>query len=659
MKPPHQESLLSEVEFERLLNAAASTHSFETLSETIVYARGPACQPTQYLRIVSMMYHKLDANKIPYRIINDDGVTINELSEALDFAFTSLIGLGTTMRIWLTKVNQQDFRQQLAKGLRAHWPEIRQWVLFLYRSIIVQDDLDIDLRHICKKAVLEFLGLIRDDRLRVWSKSVPTDREVMKVISDLWFLEIRDPRFSSWDSMVINQRESAVFGTCLLMAFELGVSIDWENILSVFLRDPELIAKVSLCHLEGEISHGDELDLFCITCDLQIISVLSQLENIRLALMRQGVVKAAAEILALIVGREWKGEMQVFASRCMITATALLRSRIEEMDALPFLSQALERGLVASLLKCEATLTSAVQPSARREPILLLAEVLPGYSVYRSVLHQLALAVDSAVGQRLDAKLSKSGEFCKAWKQLRDTVDERRKLVRRDVSSGHVQTCQNDMCSKTSHMGRFKRCGGCLHAYYCSWKCQRYDWQNGKHKQYCTRVQQRFIRTYGQMSPIHSKNLKFLDQVILAELKKHRERLSAQPSKLTLVELNLVGGEVGMVFDARGANANPFGTKCKCESYSNARWKRMAEVLREGKKPMVLVRAFIPGGVSRKIVLQAIPLAMVVEDQRRNGQVMEKHQFNLIFTCCGSEGSDRSVILESTGVDDIKLPTTG
>ncbi|KAF8447327.1 hypothetical protein L210DRAFT_2791086 [Boletus edulis BED1] len=322
MKPPHQESLLSEVEFERLLNAAASTHSFETLSETIVYARGPACQPTQYLRIVSMMYHKLDANKIPYRIINDDGVTINELSEALDFAFTSLIGLGTTMRIWLTKVNQQDFRQQLAKGLRAHWPEIRQWVLFLYRSIIVQDDLDIDLRHICKKAVLEFLGLIRDDRLRVWSKSVPTDREVMKVISDLWFLEIRDPRFSSWDSMVINQRESAVFGTCLLMAFELGVSIDWENILSVFLRDPELIAKVSLCHLEGEISHGDELDLFCITCDLQIISVLSQLENIRLALMRQGVVKAAAEILALIVGREWKGEMQ--------------------MDALPFLSQALE-----------------------------------------------------------------------------------------------------------------------------------------------------------------------------------------------------------------------------------------------------------------------------------------------------------------------------
>ena len=44
-------------------------------------------------------------------------------------------------------------------------------------------------------------------------------------------------------------------------------------------------------------------------------------------------------------------------------------------------------------------------------------------------------------------------------------------------------------------MGRFKRCAGCLHAYYCSQKCQRYDWKNGKHKQYCMRIHQRFVRT--------------------------------------------------------------------------------------------------------------------------------------------------------------------
>ncbi|KAG6371873.1 hypothetical protein JVT61DRAFT_8871 [Boletus reticuloceps] len=213
----------------------------------------------------------------------------------------------------------------------------------------------------------------------------------MTIICDLWFLEIRDARFSPWDN---NQRGSPIFST-----------------------EIRLIAKVSLYHLEDEISHGDELDLLCITCD-------SQLENIRLALMRQGVIKVTAEILALIVHRKWEANTQMFARRSIADAAALLRSRIEEMDALPFLSQALERGLVASLLKCEASLTSAVQPSARQEPILLLAEVLPGYSVYRSVLHQLTLAVDSAIAQGLDAKLSKSGGFCVAWKRLKDAVDE-------------------------------------------------------------------------------------------------------------------------------------------------------------------------------------------------------------------------------------------
>lgn len=145
------------------------------------------------------------------------------------------------------------------------------------------------------------------------------------------------------------------------------------------------------------------------------------------------------------------------------------------------------------------------------------------------------------------------------------------------------------------------------------------------------------------MSTVQSKDLKFLDQVILAELKKHHARLSAQPPKLTLVELNLVGGQVNVVFDARGTNANPFGTKCGCEMFANARWKRMTEAVREGKRPMVLVRAFIPGGLSRKVVLQAIPLNAVVEreqGERRKHRMVEPHQFNLIFTCCGSEGND-------------------
>lgn len=456
------------------------------------------------------MYDQLDSNKIPHGTVGKD-IPVQDL----DIAVASLVGLGVTLPLWL---NHKDLSHQLPKGLCAHWPDIRRWVLFLYRNVIAQEDLDTDVRYTCKTAVLDFLGLVRDRLLmESWSKSIPTDHEIMKMICDLWFIETRDPRFSSWSSKANTQRESAIFNSCFLIAHEVGTTIDWSNLLSLFQGEPELIATVSLCHLDHEISHEKELDLNCIAWDLHIITTLSFQENICLALMRQGAIKAAAEILTLIVDREWKGETRVLAARCMINAIVLLRSRIEDMDALPFLLQALQRGLVASLLKCEALLPFTEQPIAHRQPVLLLGEILPGYTVYRSILYPLALAVDLAIGQRLDARLSKGGELYKAWKRLKDTVDERRKLVRRDVANGHIQTCQNDkvngplscqipryaeltrrgctQCSKTSHMGRFKRCAGCLHAYYCGRKCQRYDWQNGKHKQYCTRVHQRFVRT--------------------------------------------------------------------------------------------------------------------------------------------------------------------
>lgn len=381
------------------------------------------------------MYDQLAADKIPRGPVGK-----NISTPDLDLATTSLVGLGVTLPIWLS---HKDLSQQLPKVLCTHWPDIRRWLLFLYRNIIVQEGLDMNLRLTCKTAVLEFLGLIRDRLLMPWSRSIPADREVMRMICDLWFMETRDPGFSSWSPKADTQRESAVLNSCFLIAHELGTTIDWSNLLSLFHGEPELIATVSLCHLDHEISRENELDLNCIAWDLHIITVLALQENICPAIMRQGAIKAASEILALVVDREWEGEMRVLAARCMTNAIVLLKSRIEEMDALPFIIQALERGLVASLLKCEALLPFTEQPGAHRQPVVLLG-VLPGYTVYRSILYPLVLAVDFAIVHRLDARLSEGGELYKAWKRLKDTVDERRRLVRRDVANGHIQTCQND-----------------------------------------------------------------------------------------------------------------------------------------------------------------------------------------------------------------------
>lgn len=304
-----------------------------------------------------------------------------------------------------------------------------------------------DVRYTCKTAVLEFLGLVRDRLLVSWSRRIPTDRAVMKMICDLWFIETQDPIFSSWSAKAITQRESAVFNSCFLIAHEMGTTIDWGNLLSLFQGEPELIATVSLCHLDHEISHEGNWDLNCIAWDLHIITMLSFRESICLALMRQGTIKAAAEILTFVVDHEWEGEARAPAARCMVNAVVLLKTRIEDMDALPFLSQALQRGLIASLLKCGSLLPFVEQPPAHRQPVMLLGDVLPGYTVYRSILYPVALAIDLAIGQRLDTRLPKGGELYKAWIRLKNTVDERCRLLRRDVTNERIQTCQNDNVS--------------------------------------------------------------------------------------------------------------------------------------------------------------------------------------------------------------------
>ena len=437
MRGPH--SLPSHSWVPQALISGSVKHSMQSFSRLTGFASDDACGPSQFLRIVSMMYEQLDGNKIPSGTIGEDFP-----DDDLDLTFASLVGLGVTLPIWL---NQNNLWQQLGKGLCAHWPDIRRWILYLYYNIMTKQDLDTDIRYTCKTAILEFLGLVRDRLLMSWSKSIANDREMMRLVCDLWFIETRDPRFSSWTAKCNSQRESAIFNACFLIAHEVGTSIDWDNLLSLFHGEPELIATVALCHLDHEISRASGLDLNCVAWDLHIVTMFGFHDGIRLALMRQGMIKAASEVLAFVVDRTWSGDTRILAARCMINAIVVLRSRIEDMDAMPFLLQALERELVQSLLKCEMLLPYAEQPPAHRQPVILLGEILVGYTVYRSILHPVARAVDAVIAKRLDLRLTRGGELYKAWKKLRDTVEDRRRLVRRDVANGHIQTCQYDEAS--------------------------------------------------------------------------------------------------------------------------------------------------------------------------------------------------------------------
>ncbi|KAF8835390.1 hypothetical protein BDN67DRAFT_1015605 [Paxillus ammoniavirescens] len=622
-----------DAEFDDLISGAIQ-RSIKSFTLLAAHANDERCVPSQYQRMVAVMYYQLDANKIPRVQRREDF-----LLETFEIPFICLTGLGVTLPVWLS---HPEISSKLLEGLIHHWNDIREWILFLYKEIVIQKNVDLDLRLNCKSAVLEFLGLVRDRLVMSWSKMITTDREVMRLICDLWYLETKDARFFTWSSNGNNQRESAVLNSCFLIAHEMGTTIDWENLLCTFHSDTELIASIALRHLDREISQG-VLDLNCIGWDMHIISALSFRENIRLSLLRQGAIKAATDVLGLIVSQHWVVEKRVMAARCMANAAIFLQVRLEDMDGIPFILQALNSNLIPSLVKCEPLLPFTDNAAARKQPALLLGDLLESYTVYRSVLRPITLSVDEVERTRLDANLKVGGQLHKAWMRLKEAVAERRRLMKRDIADGHhIQTCQNEKCARAGDTGTFKRCGGCLHAFYCSKACQRYDWQQGKHKPYCKMVHQRCFHTRGQMSSVQSKDIRFLDQVIISELKKHQLRISGHNLKIHVVELNFVGGHVDVTFDSKRVAPNPFGIRCACEKFANARLKTALEMAKNTKEPLVLVRAFIPGGMSRKIILQVIPLSRVLGEEdhgyRRGDSVeSDSKRLNLMYTCCGQE----------------------
>lgn len=138
------------------------------------------------------------------------------------------------------------------------------------------------------------------------------------------------------------------------------------------------------------------------------------------------------------------------------------------------------------------------------------------------------------------------------------------------------------------------------------------------------------------MQAISTRDLKFLDRVIEDELMKHKARIVAHGLNINVVELDLTNGEPNITFDSRGIQPSPFKILCRCEHYMDERWKRMRQHAIRTDEPFVLVRVFIAGGISRKVILRAIPLSKVLGRPVKQSAVYATY----LYTCCGRPGQD-------------------
>ncbi|KAG1728499.1 uncharacterized protein EDB91DRAFT_1161580 [Suillus paluster] len=593
-----------EVNFENLI-ANAAQRSVQAIGQLATLASDQACLPSQYERMIQVAYLLLDARHIPYGE--------NASVDNIEAPCASLTFIGSTFFIW---ISDDKMSSGLIADLLSHWSDIRRWIIYIYTSCIQEESLPINTRRDCKTAVVTLLALTRDRMLSGWSRKVVADTKIMPLIFALWNLETSDARFSSHTGQFNAYRESVVLNSCFLISHETNTPIDWDQALRPFGGEPSLVSRTALAHLSQEMSQR-HLDPECIAWDVHIVTALSFRDDMRESLLSNGAIITITEVIHLIVGRSFDPANVTYAARCISNASLFLRIRMQEMDGIPWMSEAIRSGIIKGLVRSERYIPFMDNDKARDALSDILHSIVPAYTVYRSMLLPIARAVNEVKDLGLDKRLDKSGKLYAGWKCLLETTERRRLLKYDGPDQVHVQTCHNDNCRKTVTTGRLKRCGGCLHTYYCSKSCQRYDWRRGKHKAYCTRIQERSGWSLGRMYGISHRDLKFLDCVIEDELKKHRARIANHGLKINIIEIDLTHGEPNITFDSRGINPSPFKALMTDE-------------------PFILVRVFIPGGISRKAVLRAIPLFQVLGHPVRQSRVYATY----VYTCCGRPGQE-------------------
>ncbi|KAJ7123985.1 hypothetical protein C8R43DRAFT_1031501 [Mycena crocata] len=157
---------------------------------------------------------------------------------------------------------------------------------------------------------------------------------------------------------------------------------------------------------------------------------------------------------------------------------------LDESSGYPRITEALKAGLLRCVLFCGKT---DITDSAQH----LLYTILPDAMVYHSVLTQLELSLQDVRGSP-DLIASLQPEVQDALSKFMEFAEMRIGVLKWYNSPQHVSlaACDNMDCGRISGRRDFRRCSGCRHAFYCSPECQREDWTEGCHRDFCQNLRE-------------------------------------------------------------------------------------------------------------------------------------------------------------------------
>ncbi|KAJ7155225.1 hypothetical protein C8R46DRAFT_437834 [Mycena filopes] len=259
------------------------------------------------------------------------------------------------------------------------------------------------------------------------------------------------------------------------------------------------------------------------------------------------------------------------SAACLITnSPALQESRsnlnvcfrvLQYLLATPHaIRKSLAAGLLGALIRTAATPLPPASTGSNWDVLVLIARMLPAFTVYSTVLTELERQLH-ALEETAELKES---DFYDDWKSFVALARERITFMN-ELNSSKVRplkACDNLECGVIRERANFRCCSWCKRVYYCSRDCQRKDWNNGAHRKSCTSHQPSWADT--ELSP---RNYAFICALLQRDLAEHhyteprpihdhsrftylRQKVQAFPTRPLLTYFNYTARPTMLITDA-------------------------------------------------------------------------------------------------------------
>ncbi|KAK7001887.1 hypothetical protein R3P38DRAFT_2557709 [Favolaschia claudopus] len=158
----------------------------------------------------------------------------------------------------------------------------------------------------------------------------------------------------------------------------------------------------------------------------------------------------------------------------------------------------------------------------------LLREVLPGVTVYHSVLCQLRVCLEEFDTSAVFTAEGNEG-FLKLWQSFLALVESRLKILDEypGIASNVTRACDNLECTRLSRKRTLRRCSACENAYYCSESCQLADWINS-HRDGCAYLSARRSR----QTHLTTRDRSFLRALVHHDSVIHQDQITREIAAL-------------------------------------------------------------------------------------------------------------------------------